>query len=43
MDETVKIAIVDDDWAMREAIMTLVETVGLSAKGFPSAEEFLEF
>ena len=41
MAETVKIAIVDDDWAMREAIKTLVETVGLSAEGFSSAEEFL--
>jgi FixJ family two-component response regulator len=41
MAETVQIAIVDDDWAMREAIKTLVETVGLSAEGFSSAEEFL--
>jgi FixJ family two-component response regulator len=41
MAETVKIAIIDDDWAMREAIKTLVETVGLSAEGFSSAEEFL--
>jgi FixJ family two-component response regulator len=41
MAETVKIAIVDDDWAMREAIKTLVETVGLRAEGFSSAEEFL--
>ena len=41
MAEIVKIAIVDDDWAMREAIKTLVETVGLSAEGFSSAAEFL--
>jgi two-component system, LuxR family, response regulator FixJ len=41
MAEIAKIAIVDDDWAMREAIKTLVETVGLSAEGFSSAEEFL--
>jgi FixJ family two-component response regulator len=41
MAETVKIAIVDDDRTMREAIKTLVETVGLSAEGFSSAEEFL--
>jgi FixJ family two-component response regulator len=41
MAETVKIAIVDDDWAMREAIKTLVETIGLSPEGFSSAEEFL--
>ena len=39
--DPVKIAIVDDDGAMREAIKTLVETVGLSAEGFSSAEEFL--
>ena len=41
MVKTVKIAIVDDDRAMREAIKTLVETVGLSAEGFSSAKEFL--
>lgn len=41
MAEAFQIAIVDDDWAMREAIKTLVETVGLSAEGFPSAEAFL--
>jgi FixJ family two-component response regulator len=41
MGETIRIAIVDDDWAMREAIKTLIETVGLSAEGFCSAEEFL--
>jgi two-component system, LuxR family, response regulator FixJ len=41
MAETVKIAIVDDDWGMREAIKTLVETVGLSTEGFSSAQEFL--
>jgi FixJ family two-component response regulator len=41
MVETAKIAIVDDDQEIREAIMTLVETVGLRAEGFSSAEEFL--
>ena len=41
MAEAVKIAIVDDDRSMREAIKTLVETVGLRAEGFSSAEEFL--
>jgi FixJ family two-component response regulator len=41
MAKTVKIAIIDDDRAMREAIKTLVETVGLCAEGFSSAEEFL--
>src|SRR5882724_3035699 len=41
MAKTVKIAIVDDDRAMHEAIKTLVDTVELSAEGFSSAEEFL--
>ena len=41
MAETAKIAIVDDDQEIREALMTLVETVGLRAEGFSSAEEFL--
>jgi FixJ family two-component response regulator len=41
MAETVQIAIVDDDPSMREAIKTLVETVGQSAVVFCSAEEFL--
>jgi FixJ family two-component response regulator len=41
MAKTVKLAIVDDDRAMREAIKTLVETVGFCAEGFSSAEEFL--
>ena len=41
MAETAKIAIVDDDQDIREAITTLVETVGLRAEGFASAEEFL--
>jgi len=41
MAETAKIAIVDDDQEIRQAITTLVETVGLRAEGFSSAEEFL--
>jgi FixJ family two-component response regulator len=41
MAEAAKIAIVDDDQEIREAIMTLVETVGPRAEGFSSAEEFL--
>jgi len=41
MAETAKIAIVDDDQEIREAITLLVETVGLRAVGFSSAEEFL--
>ena len=41
MAETATIAIVDDDQEIRQAITTLVETVGLRAEGFSSAEEFL--
>jgi FixJ family two-component response regulator len=41
MAETAKIAIVDDDQEIRQAITTLVETVGLRAEGFSSAEAFL--
>lgn len=41
MVETIKIAIVDDDLPMRESIKTLIETVGIIAECFPSAEEFL--
>jgi CheY-like chemotaxis protein len=41
MSEAVKIAIVDNDCSMCEAIKTLVEAVGLSAESFSSAEEFL--
>jgi FixJ family two-component response regulator len=41
MAKAVTIAIVDDDGAMREAIKTLLETVGFSAEGFASAEAFL--
>ena len=39
--EGARISIVDDDESMREAINTLVGSVGLSAEGFSSAEEFL--
>jgi FixJ family two-component response regulator len=41
MTETITIAIIENDEAMCEAIKTLMETVGLSAAGFASAEEFL--
>jgi FixJ family two-component response regulator len=41
MAETATIAIVDDDQEIREALTTLVETVGLRAEGFSSAEAFL--
>jgi FixJ family two-component response regulator len=36
-----RIAIVDDDESMREAIETLIRSMGLSAKAFSSAEDFL--
>jgi FixJ family two-component response regulator len=36
------IAIVDDDDLMRNALQGLLEAVGLSAKAFSSAEEFLQ-
>src|ERR1700747_2464704 len=36
------IAIVDDDDLMRNALQGLLKSVGLSAKAFSSAEEFLQ-
>ena len=36
------IAIVDDDESVRSALQGLMEVVGLSARTFASAEEFLE-
>src|SRR5688572_18343716 len=41
MNETVTIAIVENDEAMREAIKILMETVGFSVVCFASAEAFL--
>jgi FixJ family two-component response regulator len=41
MSETVTIAIVENDGAMREAIKILMETVGFSVEAFASAEAFL--
>ena len=35
------VVIVDDDDSMRSAVQDLLEAVGLPAKGFASAEEFL--
>ena len=42
MDETVKIYLVDDDKAVRHALVTLLATAGYVATGFDSAESFLE-
>jgi FixJ family two-component response regulator len=39
--ETGIISIVDDDESMRTAIKTLIESIGLSAEDFASAEDFL--
>jgi FixJ family two-component response regulator len=36
------IAIIDDDEAMRDSIRDLIESAGLGARCFGSAEEFLE-
>jgi FixJ family two-component response regulator len=38
---TVKVAIVDDDESMRAAIEDLLGSVGINARSFASAEEFL--
>src|SRR5271165_4761544 len=35
------VVVVDDDDSMRSAVQDLLEAVGLPAKGFASAEEFL--
>ncbi|MCM3904984.1 MAG: response regulator [Pyrinomonadaceae bacterium] len=40
--EGARISIVDDDESMREAISTLVGSMGLIAEEFSSAEEFLD-
>src|SRR5271155_593647 len=36
------VVVVDDDDSMRSAVQDLLEAVGLPAKGFASAEEFLK-
>ena len=41
MSESPLIAVVDDDAAVREAIQSLIRSVGLRVKVFASAEEFL--
>ena len=40
--EGARISIVDDDESMREAINTLIGSMGLSVEEFSSAEDFLE-
>jgi FixJ family two-component response regulator len=39
--KTMLVVIVDDDDSMRSAVQDLLEAVGLPARGFVSAEEFL--
>jgi len=41
--ETALISIVDDDESIREAIQSLLRSVGFRAKTFASAEQFLQF
>lgn len=36
-----KVYVVDDDQQVCKAVLTLVETMGISAESFPSAEDFL--
>jgi len=40
--KTREVAIVDDDESVRAALLGLMKEVGLSAKAFASAEEFLD-
>src|SRR3984885_13188974 len=37
------IAIIDDDQSMRDTLLDLIESTGLVARRFGSAEEFLEY
>jgi FixJ family two-component response regulator len=41
LTESAKVAIVDDDQPMREAIRTLLESMGMSVEEFASAESLL--
>ena len=43
MIETAQISIVDDDESIREALQSLLRSVGFRAKTFASAEQFLQF
>jgi FixJ family two-component response regulator len=42
LEDSSRIAIVDDDDLMRSALQGLLKAVGLPARAFASAEEFLE-
>jgi FixJ family two-component response regulator len=42
MSESPLIAVVDDDAAIREAVQSLLRSVGLRAEGFASARDFLQ-
>lgn len=43
MSRTTVIAIVDDDESVREAVVSLVKSLGYSAVAFARAEDFLNF
>ena len=40
--KTPLICIVDDDWSLVEATVSLIQSLGYVAEGFRSAEDFLE-
>jgi FixJ family two-component response regulator len=40
--KTPLVSIVDDDWSLVEATVSLIQSLGYVAKGFRSAEDFLE-
>ncbi len=42
MSESPLIAVVDDDEAIREAVQSLLRSVGLRAEAFASAQDFLQ-
>ena len=42
MSEIPLITVVDDDAAVREAVQSLLRSVGLRAEGFTSAQDFLQ-
>ena len=42
MSESPLIVVVDDDAAIREAVQSLLRSVGLRAEGFASAQDFLQ-
>lgn len=42
MAESVVVAVVDDDESVRDAIKRLIDSIGLSVRGFASSEDFLQ-